>query len=294
MAGFWERLLGRRRAAAPPGSSESRGEAKPAPSASTASPSALTPDLPSPFGFKINWFAIKTTDGPSVAEVLGLTNPRPANWASGIKAAYRSSPITVFVSPPVEGWTFVVGAGLPYPADGDRNGGHLPYGQRFRTLFGELSRRFETVQFFGSDRRVDFSAWAWARDGKTIRVFSYVGSDGEVLANEGVQTPEESALGLIDPGARSPADATDYLFEQEEALMEAEAAAADEDHEDNDDGDDDDNDDHDDDYAPPKLKAFPGEDDVIDLAGLWSLDPYKLEKLSPEPALGWLGELSRE
>jgi hypothetical protein len=33
---------------------------------------------------------------------------------------------------------------------------------------------------------------------------------------------------------------------------------------------------------------------VIALAGQWSLDPYELEALNPEPALGWLGELSRD
>ncbi|HEX4182792.1 MAG TPA: hypothetical protein VHY34_06010 [Caulobacteraceae bacterium] len=245
-------------------------------------PSPLTPDLPRQFGSKINWFAIKTVDVQSVAEALGLTGLRPSNWSNGIEDACQSSPehpITVFVSPPVEGWTFVVGAGLPYPADSDRNGGNLPFGKRFRTLFGELSRRFEEVQFFGSDRVVDFSAWARAHNGQAIRVFSYVGAQGEVLANEGGQTPEERALGLIDPGSRNPADATDYLCEQEEALMDGEGEVTDADEDDSD-------------GVTPK--AFPDEDDVIDLAGRWSLNPYELEALNPEPALGWLAELKRE
>jgi len=238
--------------------------------------------MPRQFGSNINWFVIKTVDVRSVAEALGLTGLRPSNWSNGIEDVYQSSPqrpITAFVSPPVGGWIFVVGAGLPYPADSDRNGGNLLFGKRFRALFDELNRRFEEVQFFGSERVVDFSAWAWARNGQTIRVFSYVGAQGEVLANEGAQTPEEKALGLVDPGLRNPADASDYLSEREEALM---AGAGDETGADEDDGD----------GVPPK--AFPDEDDVITLAGLWGLDPYKLEALNPEPALGWLGELSRE
>jgi len=253
------------------------------PSGSAPPPPSLRPDLPLPFGSKVNWFVIKTVDVQSVAEALGLTGLRPSNWSYGIDAAYQSSPerpITVFISPPLEGWTFVVGEGLPYPADGDRNGGNLPFGKRFRTLFDELNRRFEEVQFFGSYRVVDFTAWAWARNGKTIRVFSYVGSDGEVLANEGAQTPEEKSLGLIDPGLRNPADAGDYLSEQQEALMEGEEEEAADAGEGDGDG-----------VTP---KAFPDEDDVIELAGLWSLNPYELEALNPEPALGWLGELSRE
>jgi hypothetical protein len=146
----------------------------------------------------------------------------------------------------------------------------------FRTLFGELSRRFEDVQFFGSERVADFSAWARARNGQMVRVFSYVGAQGEVLANEGGQTAEERTLGLVDPGARNPIDAMDYLQERDEALMEGERDGASADRE----------------AVTPK--AFPDEDDVIDLAGLWSLHPYQLEALATEPGLGWLGELSRD
>jgi hypothetical protein len=72
-----------------------------------------TPDFPGEFGFKISWFAVKASDPVSVLEALAFGHPTPANWASGLAAAYgrsQDSEASVFVSPPISGW--VLGSGL--------------------------------------------------------------------------------------------------------------------------------------------------------------------------------------
>jgi hypothetical protein len=149
-----------------------------------------TPDKPQPFGFKISWFAVKASDTASVLDALEFGEATPANWASGIAAAYsfgasRSDP-WVFASPPVKGWVLIVGFWLPYPASIEPQ---LEFGRKFDVLFFRLIKQFEDVQFFGSYRVVGFAAWARALKGKPVRTFAY--ADGEVFANVGEQTPEE-------------------------------------------------------------------------------------------------------
>src|SRR5579872_6833851 len=76
-----------------------------------------TPDAPKPFGFKVSWFAVQATDPASVLDALEFGEATPANWASGIAAAYWDGPSNdrwVFVSPAVGGWVLVVGSYLPY------------------------------------------------------------------------------------------------------------------------------------------------------------------------------------
>jgi len=47
-----------------------------------------TPDRPEDFGFKISWFAAKATDPAGVLDALQFKEATPANWASGLAAAY--------------------------------------------------------------------------------------------------------------------------------------------------------------------------------------------------------------
>jgi hypothetical protein len=77
-----------------------------------------TPDVPKTFGFKVLWFAVKAADPASVLDALEFGGAMPANWASGLAAAYgdrQSSDDWVFVSPAISGWVLVVGSSLPYP-----------------------------------------------------------------------------------------------------------------------------------------------------------------------------------
>ena len=226
-----------------------------------------TPDKPQPFGYKVSWFAVKTSDPASVLDALEFEEATPANWASGLAAAYpigasQRSDSWVFVSPPVSGWVLDVGFWLPYPVA--PTGPHHEIGRKFDLLFSRLMKRFDDVQFFGSYRVVDFTAWARALKGKAMRIFAY--ADGEVSANVGEQTPEEAKLRFANLTGLSPPDASDKILkiaEEQEAeedalvargLSRQEALAR----------------------VRENGRAFPDEEDVVELAAMWSIDPMRL------------------
>jgi hypothetical protein len=220
-----------------------------------------TPDEPEPFGFKVSWFAVKASDPTSVLDALQFGEATPANWATGLGAAYGRSHKDdpwVFISPPVNGWVLVVSFSLPYPTIET----HHDIGKRFDVFFSRLMKRFDDVQFFGSYRVVGFVAWARALKGKPVRIFAF-GDD--VWANVGEQTPEEAKLGFANLTGLSPSDAGDYIFKMAEeegaeenalvagGLSRREALAR----------------------VRQYRRAIPGEKDVVELAGLWSIDPTK-------------------
>jgi len=241
-----------------------------------------TPDTPQSFGYKISWFALKASDPISVLDALGFADAVPANWASGLSAAYpygasqRNDP-WVFVSPPVSGWVLAAGFWLPYPAAIEP---HLEVGRKFDALFSRLIQRFDDVQFFGSYRVVDFVAWARAVKGKPSRVFAY--ADGEVFANAGVQTPEEAKLRFANLTGLSPPAARDKIFKiakEQEAEESALIASG---------------------LSPREVRArvrqnrrdaTPDEKDVVDLAALWSIDPTKLSNQDHPPGIGLAARL---
>jgi hypothetical protein len=79
-----------------------------------------TPDGPAGFGFKISWFAVKATDPAAVVNAFEFKEATPANWASGLAAAYgdgQSRECWAFASPPLSGWVLVVSSSLPYPTN---------------------------------------------------------------------------------------------------------------------------------------------------------------------------------
>jgi len=242
-----------------------------------------TPDAPVGFGYKISWFAIKCGDSGAVVEALSLQNPRPANWASGIEAAYARDSVgaesLVFVSPPIDGWVMAVGFGLPIPDHRDpKTQGRGKVDPRFDVLFSTLAKRFPDVQFFASYRVVGLSAWARARAGRIERVFAY--ADGEVYANLGAQTAEEKTLGFLDVSGLSPLAAREAIFRNAEELdakegallaggMDGKSAQR---------------------MALGSRRApIPGEDDPIDLAGKWSVYPLRLDERKLAPSLGVVG-----
>ena len=75
------------------------------------------PDAPHSFGRRMAWLAIRSRDTEAVAEALGLGDWVPCNWSSGIGTVYDNElgNDRIFVAPPVNGWTFVIGLALPYP-----------------------------------------------------------------------------------------------------------------------------------------------------------------------------------
>lgn len=245
-----------------------------------------TPDLPETFGYKIKWFAVRADHPAAVLEALGIVAEAPANWACGMAAAYRWSSAEnatkwVFASPAVEGWVFLMGVSLPYPIN-TIDGDHCGIGRAFDVVFARLKSRFEEVQFFGSHRVVGFVAWARAIRGTPERVFAY--GDGDVYANIGEQSPEEGALGFPRLDGLSAFDATDRIFEladEQSARRDALVASG----------------------VPArealvqsregKADALPDEEDVVKLAGLWSVDPRQLDEpgRAQEPGVGLVARL---
>lgn len=148
-----------------------------------------TPDRPKPFGYGMAWLAVRARDPKAVMEALGVVAAAPANWNSGIGTVYdpKLGEGHVYVSPPVNGWVFVVGLSLPYPASGG-------FVDKFTPLMIDLGRRFAEVQYFFSYPLIDFFAWARLIDGRLVRAFA-VGDEGVVM-NRGRTTPEERGLGL--------------------------------------------------------------------------------------------------
>jgi len=111
-----------------------------------------TPDEPVAFGYKIDWLSIRSADLEHVVRVLEMQATQPANWESGLDAAYRGQHI--FVSPPVEGWVFVVHQPFRDPGLSDA---HAVWEDWMRKIAG----KFSEVHFFTSNR--DQQCYAWAR-----------------------------------------------------------------------------------------------------------------------------------
>jgi hypothetical protein len=235
------------------------------------------PDKPQPYGFKVSWLALKTSDPAAVLDALELGEATPANWESGLAPVHGSDP-WVFLSPPVGGWVLAVSVSLPYPTAET----HHDIGKKFDVLFSRLMKRFVDVQFYGSHRVVDFVAWARALNGKPLRIFAYAGGGGGVLANVGEQTSEEAKLGLANLTGLSLSDAEDEIFriaEEQSAEADAlvasglsrrEALAR---------------------IQQKARKAFPGEIDVVELAALWSIDPTQLSEEDHPLGLGLAARL---
>lgn len=211
-----------------------------------------TPDTPLSFGYKIQWYAIRTEDKAEVAEAFQLDQPQPANWQTGLTVSFQGY---YFISPPLSGWTLAVNAFMP---DLGAAGADNPL-----ETIKRLSSRFGEACYFGSHRVVDYYAWAKAVNGELIRAYSYVGESDEVLVDEGAPTPEETDNGLIFAGADDEYD------------------------------DNDDNDAGEDEYDEESYVYVPGEDDVISIAGLWTISPF-LEDGKYERGIGIAGLPKRQ
>jgi hypothetical protein len=134
---------------------------------------------PQTFGYKTYWIVVDTNDAGAVASALGLSDLRPVTW--DIDPYYLEG---VFVSPPVLGWTYVLGLYVE------------PHFPQFVPLLEDLSRRFGEVQYFTSHRVVDLQAWVRAIDGRIARGYCWIGERGEIIMDVGDITPEESELGF--------------------------------------------------------------------------------------------------
>lgn len=146
-------------------------------------------DRPVAFGYRMAWLAVRTRDPAAVVDALGLHDPQPCNWNAGIGTVYdaRLGETHVFVSPPVNGWVFVVGLPLPQPVG-------RAFVDKATPLLVGLGGRFVEVQYYFAFPPVDYFAWARMIDGRLVRAFA-IGDDG-ILWSKGKTTKEERALGL--------------------------------------------------------------------------------------------------
>lgn len=147
------------------------------------------PDRPAGFGYKMAWLAVRSRDTEAVLDELGLVAAEPCNWRSGIGAAYDDhlGIDHVFVSPSVNGWTFVVSLALPLPVG-------RGFADKSMPLLDRLGRRFVEVQYFFAYPPIDVFAWARLLEGRVVRAFAI--TDSGVVWNRGRTTKEERALGL--------------------------------------------------------------------------------------------------
>lgn len=147
------------------------------------------PDRPTPFGYKMAWLAVRTRDPAAVVEELELVGAEPCNWSSGIGTVYDHALGSdhVFVSPPVNGWTFVVGLAIPHPIS-------RTFTDKCTPILARLGRRFVEVQYFFAYPPIDMFAWARFLDGRLVRAFA-IGDSG-IIWNKARPTKEERALGL--------------------------------------------------------------------------------------------------
>lgn len=155
-----------------------------------------TPDTPAPFGYRMAWVAVRTRDAARVIQVLGLRPQEHANWRTGIGTVYDTSlgETHLYVTPPVNGWTFVVGQSLPQPLGPGFVDKCIP-------MLLDLAAKFPEAQYFLSSPAIEFYAWARVFNGKLVRAFA-IGDEG-IIWNKGKATPDERNLGLKLTEARS-------------------------------------------------------------------------------------------
>ena len=141
-----------------------------------------TPDRPVAFGYKCGWLAVCAASTDEVVDALAPTRRTPCNWATGIARIYGGlGSKDLFVTPPVDGWVFVVGTRLDDAAQLD--------------LVARLSRALDQEVFgFASHRGVSFAAWVRAAQGEIVRAWGI--ADGQRLYDQGPLTAAERALDI--------------------------------------------------------------------------------------------------
>lgn len=139
------------------------------------------PRQPLLFSNPKSWLAIKAACAEEVLTALDLNHPAPCSWNEGLELAEEEK---LFISPPVEGWVLVFGAGLPDPDDDI---------DEFFKFITELSRKAGLVIYFRAERVFDHHAWVKALNGRVIRAYAWADN---TLWNQGDLTQAERDLKL--------------------------------------------------------------------------------------------------
>lgn len=144
-------------------------------------------DNPIDFGYKNVWIAVKTDNKKRISEVLELKNVQSSNWKSGIETAYNDG---IFITPQIGEWTLAVGMKLV-------NDANLENINKLENILNKLSSEFGEAQSFGTHRVVEYHHWIKSVNGKTTRVYSYIGESGENFKVFGELTEPETDLNLF-------------------------------------------------------------------------------------------------
>jgi hypothetical protein len=167
-----------------------------------------------PFGYKMNWLAVRAADPNDVIRSLVIDKLQPANWRTGVTAAYDGH---TFISPSVDGWVFVLSYHLP-------GLGHDPSADAWKSIMRSLSATHGEAQYFGSHRVSGYAGWARYVAGREERAFAYC--DG-TLVDRGPRTQGEIELNHNYFDANSPEasdegywERTDLCSPDEEHVME--------------------------------------------------------------------------
>lgn len=201
-----------------------------------------TKDNPVDFGYKTVWIAVKTDNKKRIAEVLKLKNVQPSNWENGIEIAYNDG---IFITPQIGEWTLAAGIKLVRDANLDNI-------NQIENILNILSTEFGEAQSFGTHRVVEYHHWIKSVNGKTKRVYAYIGERGENVKVFGEPTELENDLNLFN--SLSKEAALDDYWEREDL-----------------------------DYADEEL--------VMKIAEKWSVNPTKLtERTDIKNELGLIGK----
>lgn len=127
------------------------------------------------------WLAIRSTNTPLLRELLRLDPTAVRLWSEALSRFREPS---LFLSPPIDGWSLVIGGALPDPA--------IDVDLCFHFLT-RLSREIGEVQLFSADRVLSYHSWIRLREGRVVRAYAWAGT---TEWNEGRVTLDERLLGL--------------------------------------------------------------------------------------------------
>ena len=127
------------------------------------------------------WLAIRSVNTAAIQQALELGNTQRCTWAEGVAASEGGR---LFITPPVQGWTLVMGAPLPSPEEDADLCFHF---------LVHLSHELGHVQFFSHNAALSHHAWVRAHNGHIERAYAWA---GETLWHQGTVTSAETLLRL--------------------------------------------------------------------------------------------------
>lgn len=144
-------------------------------------------DRPRSFGCKMTWIAVQTRDTTRIIQTLRLRDARSVNWGDGLAEVYNQPNASrrIFVTPPIDGWSFIVGLSLPHPLG-------RGYDDRCSAVLMELCEEFGEAHYYASYPALNFFSWILMHHGGLRRGFA-IGENG-VIWNKGAVTDAERRL----------------------------------------------------------------------------------------------------